>query len=92
MDWPPIINFYWAPGLSGLFGGVIGSIVFAILTDIFPFHQRGRVMGFTDIFCRKSGVRNSGRSFPVESLGLASTFYYDCHYQCDCGCFLSSDI
>lgn len=32
--------------VTGLFGGVIGSIVFAILTDIFPFHQRGRVMGF----------------------------------------------
>lgn len=32
--------------VTGLFGGVIGSIVLAILTDIFPLHQRGRVMGF----------------------------------------------
>lgn len=32
--------------VTGLFGGVIGSIVFAILTDLFPLHQRGRVMGF----------------------------------------------
>jgi predicted MFS family arabinose efflux permease len=32
--------------VTGLFGGVIGSIVLAILTDIFPLQQRGRVMGF----------------------------------------------
>lgn len=32
--------------ITGLFGGVIGSIVFAITTDLFPFEQRGRVMGF----------------------------------------------
>jgi Arabinose efflux permease len=31
---------------TGLFGGVIGSIVFAIMTDLFPLEQRGRVMGF----------------------------------------------
>lgn len=31
--------------VTGLFGGVIGSIVFAILTDLFPIHHRGRVMG-----------------------------------------------
>ncbi|MEC4051795.1 MFS transporter [Myroides odoratimimus] len=31
---------------TGLFGGVIGSISMAIVTDIFSLHQRGRVMGF----------------------------------------------
>lgn len=31
--------------ITGLFGGVIGSISFAIVTDLFPFEQRGRVMG-----------------------------------------------
>jgi predicted MFS family arabinose efflux permease len=30
---------------TGLFGGVIGSIVFAITTDLFAFEVRGRVMG-----------------------------------------------
>jgi predicted MFS family arabinose efflux permease len=30
---------------TGLFGGVIGSIVLAISTDLFPLHMRGRVMG-----------------------------------------------
>jgi predicted MFS family arabinose efflux permease len=32
--------------VTGLFGGVIGSIVFAIITDLFPLEKRGRVMGF----------------------------------------------
>lgn len=31
--------------ITGLFGGVIGSISFAIITDLFPFSMRGRVMG-----------------------------------------------
>lgn len=31
--------------ITGLFGGVIGSIVFAITTDLFPYEMRGRVMG-----------------------------------------------
>lgn len=31
--------------VTGLFGGVIGSIVFAITTDLFPMQMRGRVMG-----------------------------------------------
>jgi predicted MFS family arabinose efflux permease len=32
--------------VTGLFGGVIGSVVMAIVTDLFALHQRGRVMGF----------------------------------------------
>ena len=32
--------------VTGLFGGVIGSISFAIIADLFPFEARGRVMGF----------------------------------------------
>lgn len=31
---------------TGLFGGVIGSISMAIVTDLFSMQQRGRVMGF----------------------------------------------
>ncbi|NUU02944.1 MFS transporter [Herbaspirillum robiniae] len=31
--------------VTGLFGGVIGSIVLAIATDLFPLQLRGRVMG-----------------------------------------------
>jgi predicted MFS family arabinose efflux permease len=32
--------------VAGAFGGVIGSIVLAITTDLFPPQMRGRVMGF----------------------------------------------
>jgi len=32
--------------ITGLFGGVIGSISMAIVADLFPLHQRGRAMGF----------------------------------------------
>lgn len=32
--------------ITGLFGGVIGSISLAIMTDLFSINQRGRVMGF----------------------------------------------
>ena len=32
--------------VTGLFGGVIGSISLAIVADLFPLQQRGRAMGF----------------------------------------------
>lgn len=32
--------------ITGLFGGVIGSVVLAIVTDLFELQLRGRVMGF----------------------------------------------
>lgn len=32
--------------VTGLFGGVVGSVVMAIITDLFALEQRGRVMGF----------------------------------------------
>lgn len=32
--------------VTGFFGGVIGSVSLAIVTDLFVIHQRGRVMGF----------------------------------------------
>ncbi len=32
--------------ITGFFGGVIGSVVFAIIVDLFPLEKRGRVMGF----------------------------------------------
>ncbi len=42
-------NYHFLLGarmVTGIFGGVIGSIVGAITTDLFPFEMRGRVMGF----------------------------------------------
>lgn len=35
--------------VTGLFGGVIGSISMAIVADIFSLQQRGRVMGFVQM-------------------------------------------
>ncbi|MCD6023117.1 MAG: arabinose efflux permease family protein [Fibrobacteria bacterium] len=32
--------------VTGLFGGVIGSIVLTLVADLFPLSRRGRVMGF----------------------------------------------
>ncbi|MFN8395445.1 MAG: MFS transporter [Bacteroidia bacterium] len=34
---------------TGVFGGVIGSIAFAIITDLFPMEKRGRVMGYVQM-------------------------------------------
>lgn len=43
----PTFEFLVAARLvTGLFGGVIGSTVFAIIADLFTFKKRGRVMGF----------------------------------------------
>ncbi|HXB43760.1 MAG TPA: MFS transporter [Puia sp.] len=35
--------------ITGLFGGVIGSISMAIIADLFTLQQRGRVMGFVQM-------------------------------------------
>ena len=35
--------------VTGLFGGVVGSISMAIITDVFSLNQRGRVMGFVQM-------------------------------------------
>jgi predicted MFS family arabinose efflux permease len=43
------VNYWTLLGariFTGLFGGVIGSVSLAIVTDLFVIHQRGRVMGF----------------------------------------------
>ncbi|MBE9585600.1 MFS transporter [Mucilaginibacter sp. JRF] len=44
-----LANSYWmllgARIFTGLFGGVIGAISLAVVTDVFEINQRGRVMG-----------------------------------------------
>ncbi len=42
--------------VTGLFGGVIGSISFAIITDLFRMEVRGRVMGFVQMAFASSQV------------------------------------
>ncbi len=42
--------------VTGLFGGVIGALSMAIITDLFPIEQRGRVMGFVQMAFAASQV------------------------------------
>src|SRR5688500_1126024 len=35
--------------ITGIFGGVVGSVLMAIITDVFSLAQRGRVMGFVQM-------------------------------------------
>ena len=42
--------------VTGIFGGVIGSISFAIITDLFRMEVRGRVMGFVQVAFSASQV------------------------------------
>lgn len=54
---------------TGIFGGVISSISFAIITDLFPFEKRGRVMSFTQMSFAASQVLG----LPI-SLKMANMF------------------
>ena len=42
--------------VTGIFGGVISAIAFAIVTDVFAFAARGRVMGFLQMAFASSQV------------------------------------
>jgi len=56
--------------VTGLFGGVIGSVVMAIATDLFPLEMRGRVMGFIQTAFAASQV-----------LGLPAALYFANHFD-----------
>ncbi len=58
--------------ITGIFGGVISSISFAIITDLFPIEKRGRVMGFVQLSFAVSQVIG----IPV---GLYLAHLYDWH-------------
>ncbi|MES2965411.1 MAG: MFS transporter [Bdellovibrionota bacterium] len=56
--------------ITGIFGGVIGSIVFAIVTDLFTLDKRGRVMGFIQTAFAASQV-----------LGLPAGLYFSTRWN-----------
>lgn len=56
--------------VTGLFGGVIGSVVMAIATDLFPLEMRGRVMGFIQTAFAASQV-----------LGLPAALFFANHFD-----------
>ncbi|MCD6068593.1 MAG: arabinose efflux permease family protein [Bacteroidetes bacterium] len=56
---------------TGVFGGVLSSISFAIITDLFEMQQRGRVMGFVQMAFAASQVLG----IPI-GLYLANKFHW----------------
>ncbi len=58
--------------VTGIFGGVISSISFAIITDLFPVEKRGRVMGYVQMSFAVSQVAG----IPI---GLYLAHKYDWH-------------
>src|SRR4029453_5666965 len=53
----PDYNFLlFARIITGVFGGVIGSISFAIISDLFKMEVRGRVMGFVQMHFAASQI------------------------------------
>jgi len=62
--------------VTGLFGGVIGAIGMAIITDLFEINQRGRVFGFTQMGFSASQVLGIPISlWLAEKWGWNSPFY-----------------
>jgi predicted MFS family arabinose efflux permease len=60
---------------TGIFGGVIGSISMAIITDLFDIHHRGRVMGFVQMGFGASQVLGIPISLYIANLwGWQSPF------------------
>jgi predicted MFS family arabinose efflux permease len=58
--------------ITGIFGGVIGSVSFAIITDLFKMEVRGRVMGFVQMAFAASQVLG----LPI---GLLLATHYNWH-------------
>src|ERR1700754_1437966 len=56
--------------VTGLFGGVIGSVVLAIVTDLFALKLRGRVMGFVQTAFAASQV-----------LGIPAGLFFSNHWN-----------
>lgn len=70
------LTLFAARVVTGIFGGVIGSISMAIITDLFTLQQRGRVMGFVQMAFAGSQILG----IPIGLLlatnfGWQSTFY-----------------
>lgn len=63
--------------VTGLFGGVVGSVGMAIVADLFPLHRRGRVMGL--IQTAFSGA---------QVLGLPVGLYLANHFGWNAGFYL----
>jgi predicted MFS family arabinose efflux permease len=56
--------------VTGVFGGVVGSISMAIITDVFSLQQRGRVMGFVQMAFAGSQILGVPIGSCGEQMGL----------------------
>jgi hypothetical protein len=57
--------------ITGVFAGVVGSVSFAIVTDVFPLEMRGRVMGVIHqgtLACRRRPFETPPGSQPATPL------------------------
>jgi predicted MFS family arabinose efflux permease len=62
--------------VTGIFGGVIGSVSFAIITDVFRMEVRGRVMGFVQMAFASSQVMGIPIGlYLANNLGWHSPFF-----------------
>lgn len=62
--------------ITGIFGGVIGAISMAIITDLFSLKQRGRVMGFVQMAFSGSQILGIPIGLVLANQwGWHSTFY-----------------
>lgn len=62
--------------VTGVFGGVVGSIGMAIISDVFSMNQRGRVMGFVQMGFAVSQVLGIPLGLQIAShLGWHWTFF-----------------
>jgi predicted MFS family arabinose efflux permease len=62
--------------ITGIFGGVIGAISMAIITDVFSLQQRGRVMGFVQMAFAGSQILGIPIGLLLANLwGWHATFY-----------------
>jgi predicted MFS family arabinose efflux permease len=69
---PTYLTLLIARIITGLFGGVIGSVSYAIITDLFELNVRGRVMGFVQMAFATSQVLG----IPI---GLYLAHFWDWH-------------
>jgi predicted MFS family arabinose efflux permease len=64
-----------ARAITGIFGGVVASICFAIVADVFEIDQRGRVMGYVQMAFAASHIAG----LPL-ALYLATNFHWHLTY------------
>ena len=67
--------------VTGVFGGVVGSVGLAIVADLFPLHRRGRVMGLMQ-------TAFSG----AQILGLPTGLYLANHFGWNSGFYFIAGI